>query len=60
MRRKTSFSTDKTVQSGITEALKRLVAILARQAAREAAISTSAPIRESADECSRDHYRAGE
>jgi hypothetical protein len=50
MRRKTSSSSEKSVQSDLTEALKRLVAMLARQAAREAAISISAPITGSLDE----------
>jgi hypothetical protein len=50
MRRKEALdASDQKLRSGSEEALKRLVGILARQAAREAVASTPAPITEPAD-----------
>jgi hypothetical protein len=50
MRRKTSTSSDQAYQSCLAEALKRLIGLLARQAAREMVISIPAPSMEPADE----------
>jgi hypothetical protein len=50
-------SNDQSLQSDLAEALKRLITILARQAAHEAMISTSPSITESADE---DQYATSE
>jgi hypothetical protein len=48
-KQKPSGSTDQKGQSGLAEALKRLIRILARQAAREAIPSTQPPITEHTD-----------
>jgi hypothetical protein len=55
MRRKSS--NDQGLQGDLAEALKRLITILARQAAREAMTSTPPSITESTDE---DQYATGE
>jgi hypothetical protein len=50
MRRKTLGSNNQSLQSGLAEALKRLIEILARQAASEAVASISPPINGATDE----------
>jgi hypothetical protein len=47
--RGTLDSNDQRLRSSLEEALKRLIRILARQAARETVVSTPTPITEPAD-----------